>query len=36
GAMVCCWTVRSLEAEISAREFADNITFEGYAAPLTS
>lgn len=33
GAMVCCWTVRSPEAEAEARAFADNITFEGYEAP---
>jgi hypothetical protein len=30
---VLCWTVRSPEAETQAREIADNITFEGYAAP---
>ncbi|WP_132997482.1 glycerophosphodiester phosphodiesterase family protein [Sulfitobacter pontiacus] len=34
GAMVCCWTVRSLSVENGAREFAHNITFEGYDAPL--
>ncbi|WP_343080642.1 glycerophosphodiester phosphodiesterase family protein [Ostreiculturibacter nitratireducens] len=32
GAAVLCWTVRSPEAEAEAREVADNITFEGYAA----
>lgn len=35
GAHILCWTVRSLEQEVTAREVADNITFEGYAAPLT-
>lgn len=34
GATVCCWTVRSLQAEQEARRVADNITFEGYDAPL--
>jgi glycerophosphoryl diester phosphodiesterase len=33
GVPVLCWTVRSPEAETQAREIADNITFEGYAAP---
>lgn len=32
GAMVCCWTVRSTEIEAAARQYADNITFEGYDA----
>ncbi|MBQ0805322.1 MULTISPECIES: glycerophosphodiester phosphodiesterase family protein [unclassified Sulfitobacter] len=32
GAMVCCWTVRSTEIETTARQYADNITFEGYDA----
>lgn len=36
GAMVCCWTVRSPETEAVARSYADNITFEGYDAPLTA
>jgi glycerophosphoryl diester phosphodiesterase len=36
GAMVCCWTVRSPQTEATARQFADNITFEGYDAPLTA
>lgn len=34
GAMICCWTVRSLEVEQQARQIADNITFEGYIAAL--
>ncbi len=34
GAVILCWTVRSAEAEAKARQIADNITFEGYAANL--
>jgi glycerophosphoryl diester phosphodiesterase len=34
GAKVLCWTIRSPEAEAAAREVADNVTFEGYPAPL--
>ncbi len=34
GASICCWTVRSPEQEAAARKIADNITFEGYLAPL--
>ena len=34
GAMICCWTVRSAAQEAKARQVADNITFEGYEAPL--
>jgi len=34
GAKILCWTIRSPEAEAEAREIADNITFEGYAAPI--
>jgi glycerophosphoryl diester phosphodiesterase len=34
GAAVLCWTIRSPEAEANARQIADNITFEGYAAAL--
>ncbi|MEP5728858.1 MAG: glycerophosphodiester phosphodiesterase family protein [Sulfitobacter sp.] len=34
GAMICCWTVRSAQQEASARQVADNITFEGYVAGL--
>jgi hypothetical protein len=30
--MVNCWTVLSAEMEATARQFADNITFEGYDA----
>lgn len=32
GAAILCWTIRSPEAETKARQIADNITFEGYAA----
>lgn len=32
GVPVLCWTVRSAAQETQAREIADNITFEGYAA----
>ncbi len=32
GATVLCWTVRSPEEEAKARQIAQNITFEGYAA----
>lgn len=32
GAMICCWTVRSAQQEAQARQIADNVTFEGYAA----
>jgi glycerophosphoryl diester phosphodiesterase len=34
GVPILCWTVRSPEAETKAREFADNITFEGYRPAL--
>lgn len=34
GAAVLCWTIRSPEMERAARKVADNITFEGYAAPI--
>ena len=34
GAGIICWTIRSRAEETAARKFADNITFEGYAAPL--
>lgn len=34
GAAILCWTVRSPEMEAQARRIADNITFEGYVAPL--
>lgn len=36
GAAILCWTIRSAEAEAKAREIADNITFEGYAAALSA
>lgn len=32
GAAILCWTVKSAEAEASARRVADNITFERYPA----
>ncbi len=32
GVPILCWTIRSAAAESKAREIADNITFEGYAA----
>jgi glycerophosphoryl diester phosphodiesterase len=32
GAAVLCWTIRSPEAEAAARQIAQNVTFEGYAA----
>ncbi|SEO71085.1 Glycerophosphoryl diester phosphodiesterase [Salinihabitans flavidus] len=34
GTPVLCWTVRSPGQEAWARRHADNITFEGYAAPI--
>ncbi len=34
GVPVLCWTVRSPAEEAAARRFADNVTFEGYAAAL--
>lgn len=34
GVPVLCWTIRSPDAEAVARSWADNVTFEGYAAPL--
>lgn len=33
GAAILCWTVKSAGAERMARAVAQNITFEGYAAP---
>ncbi|MDZ4096997.1 MAG: glycerophosphodiester phosphodiesterase family protein, partial [Paracoccaceae bacterium] len=36
GAAILCWTIRSAAAEATARQLADNITFEGYAAPIPS
>lgn len=33
GAAVLCWTIRSPAEEAQARRVAQNITFEGYAAP---
>lgn len=32
GAAILCWTIRSPEAEATARRIAQNITFEGYPA----
>lgn len=34
GAAILCWTITSSIEEAEAREFADNITFEQYLAPL--
>ncbi|VAV92629.1 Glycerophosphoryl diester phosphodiesterase, partial [hydrothermal vent metagenome] len=34
GAVILCWTVRSVEQEHEARQVADNITFEGYQAEI--
>lgn len=34
GAAILCWTIRSAGAEAEARQVADNVTFEGYAAAL--
>jgi glycerophosphoryl diester phosphodiesterase len=34
GAVVLCWTIRSLADEAVARRLADNVTFEGYAATI--
>ena len=34
GAAILCWTIRSADQEAKARQIADNITFEGYAAAL--
>lgn len=34
GTKVLCWTIRNPEQERRARKYADNITFEGYPAPL--
>ncbi|MFO7772057.1 MAG: glycerophosphodiester phosphodiesterase family protein [Roseovarius gahaiensis] len=36
GASVLCWTIRSRQAERDARQFADNITFEGYLPDIPS
>jgi glycerophosphoryl diester phosphodiesterase len=36
GAAILCWTIRSPETEAVARQFADNITFEGYPAQLSA
>lgn len=33
GAVILCWTIKSPTDEGTARRIADNITFEGYAAP---
>ena len=32
GAHILCWTIKSPEAEAKARQYAENITFEGYLA----
>ncbi len=33
GSTILCWTIRSPEAEATARKIAQNITFESYPAP---
>lgn len=32
GAAILCWTIRTPQQEAMARQLADNVTFEGYAA----
>lgn len=34
GTPILCWTVRSAEQDRAVRAHADNVTFEGYAAPV--
>ena len=34
GADILCWTIKSEQAEVAARKYAQNITFEQYLAPL--
>ena len=34
GANVLCWTIKSAEAEATARQIAENVTFEGYSAAI--
>lgn len=34
GAAILCWTIKSPKAEAKARQYAQNITFEQYLAPL--
>lgn len=34
GVPVLCWTVRSAAAEAQARQYAENVTFEGYLADI--
>ena len=34
GTPILCWTIKSRTDETRARQFADNITFEGYRAPI--
>lgn len=36
GVPILCWTVKTAAQEEAARRVADNITFEGYAAPIGS
>ncbi|MEM7753928.1 MAG: glycerophosphodiester phosphodiesterase family protein, partial [Pseudomonadota bacterium] len=33
GVPILCWTIRSPEEEATARQIADNVTFEGYFPP---
>ena len=34
GLAVLCWTIETIDQENHARQMADNITFEGYAAQI--
>lgn len=34
GAVILCWTIRTPEQEAMARQYADNVTFEGYLSPI--
>jgi hypothetical protein len=36
GAAILCWTIRSPAEEAAARQVAQNVTFENYAAALPS
>jgi len=35
GRAILCWTIRSPAEEAAARVYADQVTFEGYCAPIT-
>ncbi len=36
GATILCWTIRSHNEETTARQYAQNITFEGYLPPISA